>query len=110
MAMKSGRQRILPSRQCRYSGRVTTAVDCPDAAPLGAGSPWKALSKLLRVHPVESAEVFPSVSDQRTIARMVDRFHAGDGFHLARFVLVDVLDQLGLGVGRAGDENRIGFG
>ena len=41
---------------------------------------------------------------------MIDRFHAGNGFHLARLVLMNVLDQLGLGVGRAGDENGIGVG
>jgi len=41
---------------------------------------------------------------------MIHRFHAGYGFHLAWLVLVNVLDQLGLGVRRAGDENGIGVG
>jgi len=68
------------------------------------------LSDLLRLHPVESVKVFSSISDQRTIARMIDRFHAGNGFHLAWLVLVNVLDQFGLGVRRAGDENGIGLG
>jgi hypothetical protein len=68
------------------------------------------LSDFLWLHSVESVEVFSSISNQRAVARMIDRFDAGNGLHLAWFVLVDVLDQLGLGVGRAGDENGIGVG
>jgi len=41
---------------------------------------------------------------------MIDRFDAGNGFDLAGLVLMNVLDQLGLGVGRAGDENGISVG
>ncbi len=68
------------------------------------------LSDFLRLHAVKSVEVFSGVSDQRAVARMIDRFDAGNGFHLVWFVLMNVLDQLGLGVRRAGDENSIGVG
>jgi hypothetical protein len=68
------------------------------------------LSDFLRLHAVKSVKVFSGVSDQRAVARMIDRFDAGNGFHLAWFVLMNVLDQLGLGVRGAGDENGIGVG
>jgi len=64
------------------------------------------LSDFLRLHAVKSAEIFSGISDQRSVARMIDRFDTGNGFHLAWFVLVNVLDQLGLGVRRAGDAGR----
>ena len=50
------------------------------------------------------------MSDQRAVAGMVDSFHAGHDFHPLRAVLLNVLDQLGLGVCWAGDENGIGVG
>ena len=64
------------------------------------------LSDFLRLHAVKSAEIFSGISDQRSVARMIDRFDTGNGFHLAWFVLVNVLDQFGLGVRRAGDAGR----
>jgi hypothetical protein len=66
------------------------------------------LSDHLGLHSIESFEIFSRVSDQRTVARMIDRFHAGYGFHFVRLMLVNMLNQLGLGIGRAGDENGIG--
>ena len=39
---------------------------------------------------------------------MVDGFHADDDLHQGGIVLADVLDQLGLGIGRPRNENRAG--
>ena len=51
---------------------------------------------------------FLRVGDELAVARMVDGFHAGDDLHQLRVVVVDVLDELGLGVGRPGDEHGAG--
>jgi hypothetical protein len=39
---------------------------------------------------------------------MINSFHSGDGIHQPGIVLVDVLDQFGLGIGWACDENGTG--
>jgi hypothetical protein len=41
---------------------------------------------------------------------MIDTFNADDDLHQPRIVLVNMLDQFGLGTGRAGDYNFAGVG
>jgi len=65
---------------------------------------------LLRQHPILGPEVMSSVGDELPVAWMIDGFDSDDDPHQLGIMLADVLDQLGLGVGRAGDENRVGFG
>lgn len=47
--------------------------------------------------------------DERCVARMIDGFHPDDNRHPFRFVLMNVLDELGLCAGRASYENRTGI-
>ena len=52
----------------------------------------------------------PGMRHELRIAWMVDGFHADDDLHQLRGVLVDVLDQFGLGVGWPGNQNRSSVG
>jgi hypothetical protein len=58
----------------------------------------------LRQHSVHRREVFSRVGNKLRVAWMIDGFHA-DKTHQLRAVLVNVLDQFGLRIARAGDEN-----
>ena len=64
----------------------------------------------MRQHPILGLKVVSGVSDELRVARMIDGLDAGNDLHQSRVVLADVLDQLGLGIGRSGDENRAGVG
>ena len=46
------------------------------------------------------------MGDEFTIARMIDGFHTDDDIRQPGIVFADVLDQLGLGIGWPGNENR----
>jgi hypothetical protein len=59
----------------------------------------------LRIHPIGDLEIFSGIGEERPIARMIDGFHRRDGVHHLGIMAVNVLHQLGLGVGRAGDED-----
>lgn len=48
--------------------------------------------------------------DELRVRRVVDRFGADDGIHQLRVMPVDMLDQLGLGARRTGDENGVSAG
>ncbi len=50
------------------------------------------------------------MGDERRIAWMVDRFNSRNALRLARVVLMNVLDQLGLGIGRPGDQDHLRIG
>src|SRR4029077_3134819 len=63
---------------------------------------------LLRQHPILSLEVTSGVGNELAVARMIDGFHADDDLHQPGIMLADVLDQLGLGIGWPGNENRAG--
>ena len=63
-------------------------------------------SALLRQHPVFGFEILARVRHELRVARMIDAFHADDLLCQLRIVLADMLDELGLGVGRAGDQDR----
>ena len=52
----------------------------------------------------------PRVGDEGRVGRMVDRLDPGQTLDQLRVVAMDVLHQLGLGVGRAGDQHRPGIG
>ena len=52
----------------------------------------------------------PGKSDQLRVARMIDRFDAGDKLHQPGIVLLDMLNQLRFCIGRTGYENRAGIG
>jgi hypothetical protein len=64
----------------------------------------------LRIHPIRRREIFSGVGDQRSIARMIDGLYRRDGIHDLGIVPVNVLHQLGLRIGRAGDKDgtRVG--
>jgi hypothetical protein len=55
-------------------------------------------------------EMFPRDSNKFAIGRMIETFNTGDLGHQRWMVTGDVLDQLRLGLGRAGDEHRAGVG
>src|SRR5262245_6542227 len=79
----------------------------------GAGSLSRATETsgrlaLLRQHPILSLEVTPGVGDELAVAWMIDGLHADDDLHQPGIMLADVLDQLGLGIGRPRNENRAG--
>ena len=40
-----------------------------------------ASSALLRLHEIRGLEIFSGISNERTIARMIDSFHSGNDFH-----------------------------
>jgi hypothetical protein len=46
------------------------------------------------------------VGDEFAIARMIDGFHTNNDIHQPGIMFTDVLDQLGLGIGRPSNENR----
>jgi hypothetical protein len=46
------------------------------------------------------------VGDEFAIGRVIDGFHTDDYIHQSGIMFADVLDQLGLGIGRPGNENR----
>lgn len=52
----------------------------------------------------------PRIGDELSVAWMIDGFHAGNNLHQLGIVLVNVLDQFGLGIGRPGNNNRAGVG
>jgi len=70
----------------------------------------------LRVHPIGGFEIFSGISEERSIARMVDGFHRRNGVHHFGIMAVNMLQQLCLCIGRTGDEdsaragNRVGDG
>jgi hypothetical protein len=47
---------------------------------------------------------------ERAVARVIDGFDTVDDFHQLRLMRADMFDQLGLGIGRPGDENSAGIG
>jgi len=49
-----------------------------------------------------------SVGDELPVAWMIDGFDSDDNFHQPGIMLADVLDQLGLGIGRPRNKNRAG--
>ena len=61
---------------------------------------------LLRQHPILGFEIASSVGDEFAISRVIDSFHTDDYIHQSGIMFADVLDQLGLGIGRPGNENR----
>jgi len=52
----------------------------------------------------------PRIGDELRVAWMIDGFHADNNLHQLGIVLVNVLDQFGLGIGRPGNKNRAGVG
>ena len=48
------------------------------------------------------------VGDKLPVAWMIDGFDSDDNLHQLGIMLADVLDQLGFGIGRPGNENRAG--
>ena len=64
----------------------------------------------LRQHQVFYFEVAPRMRHEFGVGRMIGALDADNGFHQLRLVLVDVLDQFGLGVGRSGDQDRVRVG
>jgi hypothetical protein len=65
---------------------------------------------LLRQHPILGLEVMSGVGDKLPVAWMIDGFDSDDDPHQLGIMLADVLDQLGFGIGRPGNENRAGVG
>src|SRR5580704_2512775 len=63
-------------------------------------------SALLRQHPVFDFEILARMRHELGVARVIDAFHPDDLLRQLRIVLADMFDQRGLGVGRAGDEDR----
>jgi hypothetical protein len=61
---------------------------------------------LLRQHPILGFEIASSVGDEFAIGRVIDGFHTDDYIHQSGIMFADVLDQLGHGIGRPGNENR----
>ena len=64
----------------------------------------------MRAHPVGRLEIFSGIGDQRTVARMIDGLHRRNDVHQFRLMAVNVLHELGLCIGRAGDEDGAGAG
>jgi hypothetical protein len=64
---------------------------------------------LLGQHQISHLEVLPGISDELRVAWMIHRFHSDDDIHQLGVVVVNVLDQLGLRIGRSGNENRAGI-
>jgi hypothetical protein len=94
------------------AGAARTIVAFPTAAGGGRerlGVPRRRLG-LLRRHPVFGLEIMSGVSDELRVAWMIDRLDADDLVHQLRIVLADVLDELGLGIGRTSYQNRAGVG
>jgi hypothetical protein len=60
----------------------------------------------LRLHPVRRLEVLSRVGDELRVAWMIDCLHANNGAHQLGTVVVNVLDQLGLCIGRPSDKDR----
>jgi hypothetical protein len=63
---------------------------------------------LLRQHPILGLEVMSGVGDKLPVAWMIDGFDSDDDPHQLGIMLADVLDRLGFGIGRPGNENRAG--
>src|ERR1700692_969894 len=57
------------------------------------------------VHPVGRLEIFPGMGDEPAVAVMIVTLPPGNDVHQSRFMVVNVLHQLGLCVGGSGDEN-----
>ena len=55
-------------------------------------------------------EVAPGMIDQLTITRMINRFDGGHPSCQIRTVVLDVLEQFCLCIGRAGDQDRASIG
>jgi hypothetical protein len=60
----------------------------------------------LRMHPVIRFEVLTGKGHQRAIARMIQGLDAGNPLRQFRTLLLNVVFQLGLGIGRAGNQKR----
>lgn len=68
------------------------------------------VSAALRQHAIFGLEVMSSVGDELRVAWMIDRFYADDLSHQRWLMLVNVLHELGLRIGRSRDEHRAGIG
>ena len=85
---------------------VTSRLTCLRASKINYSTGRSLI--LLRQHPVLGLEVLSGKGDELPVARMIDRFHAGNHFHQLRIVLINVLDQFVLSTARPGDENSAG--
>jgi len=65
-------------------------------------------STSLRTHSVSGPEITARVGDECTIGRVVDGLNRRDPLDELGVVAVDVLDQLGLGICRTGNQYRAG--
>jgi hypothetical protein len=63
----------------------------------------------LWLHSVRSLEVFARVGDELRVAWMIDGLYADNGAHQLGNVMVNMLDQLGLCIGRPNDKDRAGI-
>ncbi len=68
------------------------------------------LHRPLRLHLVGNFEEFPRIGHKLRVTWMVNGFHAKNDVHQLGVMVVNVLDQLSLGIGRPGDQNRARIG